>query len=98
MDAKRWAQIERLYHAALERGPEERYKFLLEACQGDDELRGELEVLLAQDLAGTCLLDHPTQIGAMSLWEEAGFLRQGHGAQTNLHPGLGSVERTSALD
>ena len=35
MDKERWQQIEMLYHAALERAPDERAAFLADAC-GDD--------------------------------------------------------------
>ena len=35
MELDRWEQIERLYHAALERGPDARERFLDEACAGD---------------------------------------------------------------
>ena len=38
MTSERWRQIELLYHAALERGPQSRRKpqYLAEACGGDD--------------------------------------------------------------
>ena len=46
MGAERWAQIERLYHAALARPVAERAAFLAEACAGDEELRSEVAGLL----------------------------------------------------
>jgi hypothetical protein len=46
MNPERWEQIERLYHAALQREPKDRGKFIAEACEGDEELRRELELLL----------------------------------------------------
>ena len=55
MDAERERQVEGLYHAARERAPTERAAFLKEA---DEELRHEVESLLAQDsLSG--LLERP---------------------------------------
>jgi serine/threonine-protein kinase len=39
-------RIESLYHAARTRPPEERDAFLTEACEGDDELRRQVESLL----------------------------------------------------
>lgn len=36
----RWQEIERLYNSTLERKPEERSAYLLEAC-GDESLRNE---------------------------------------------------------
>ena len=47
MNATRWPEVERLYHAALERAAGERAAFLIEACAGDDVLRREVESLLA---------------------------------------------------
>jgi Tol biopolymer transport system component/predicted Ser/Thr protein kinase len=50
---ERWQKIEHLYHTALEREPGGRSAFLDQACQGDAELRREVEALLAQgDAAG----------------------------------------------
>src|SRR5262245_2534021 len=46
---ERWAIVERLYRAALERDEAERRPFLAEACVGDDALRGEVESLLDHD-------------------------------------------------
>ncbi len=42
----RWATIERLYQAAVERSPAERHAFLEDACGGDEALRSEIESLL----------------------------------------------------
>jgi serine/threonine protein kinase/Tol biopolymer transport system component len=49
MSPARWRQIEDLYHAAKERDPAERARFLTEFANGDEELRREVESLLAQD-------------------------------------------------
>src|SRR5262245_65327427 len=49
MNPERWKQIERIYHAALEREPNERASFLAEACPGDSDLRHEVEELLRYD-------------------------------------------------
>jgi serine/threonine protein kinase len=47
MESERWRQIESLYYTALGRDDTEREAFLAEACAGDDELRREVESLLA---------------------------------------------------
>ena len=47
MTPERWSEVERLFHAALERAPAERYAFLDRACDGDDWLRREVESLVA---------------------------------------------------
>src|SRR5437773_8610213 len=49
MSPERRRQIEELYQAALERNPGRRAGFLAEACGDDEELRREVESLLAQD-------------------------------------------------
>jgi hypothetical protein len=47
MQPERWQQIERLYHAALERKKSQRPEFLANACAGDSELIREVDSLLA---------------------------------------------------
>jgi serine/threonine protein kinase len=47
MIPERWQQVKRLFHEACERAPEERAGFLDSACDGDVELRREIESLLA---------------------------------------------------
>jgi serine/threonine protein kinase len=49
MTSQRWRQIELVYHAALEREPEARAPYLAEACGADEDLRREVESLLAKD-------------------------------------------------
>ena len=46
MTQDRWQQIDRLFHAALERESGERAAFLTQACDGDQWLRRELESLI----------------------------------------------------
>jgi len=46
--SQRWQQIELLYSEALKHSPSERTDFLRQACAGDNELRAELESLLAE--------------------------------------------------
>ena len=45
-DPGRWRRVEDLCHAALEHEPPQRDAFLTAACEGDDELRREVESLL----------------------------------------------------
>jgi serine/threonine protein kinase len=49
MKPERWKQIEQLYHAALDREPDERAAFLAETCIDDSGLRREVEELLGYD-------------------------------------------------
>jgi hypothetical protein len=48
-DSARWGELERMYHAALERPLDERASFVEKACAHDEWLRRELESLLEQD-------------------------------------------------
>jgi len=48
MSPNRWAEVERIFHAAAARPAGERAAFLRDACGDDDTLRGEVETLLAQ--------------------------------------------------
>lgn len=47
MTPQRWAEVDRLLDEAILRSPEERTAFLDSACGADDELRREVESLLA---------------------------------------------------
>jgi serine/threonine protein kinase len=49
MTAERWRQIEAVYHSALERSPHDRAVFIADACQGDPDLRNEVEDLVRRD-------------------------------------------------
>jgi eukaryotic-like serine/threonine-protein kinase len=58
MDPAYWRRVEEIYQAAAERKPEERAVFLAVACGGDEDLRREVESLLAQPSAEG-ILDRP---------------------------------------
>jgi serine/threonine protein kinase len=62
MSPERFQKIEEIYHAARELEPSRRSAFLARACDGDEELRRELEALLAQDPAGEGMLNVPPQV------------------------------------
>jgi tetratricopeptide (TPR) repeat protein/TolB-like protein len=47
MTPDRWARVKEVFHAALERGVEERMAFVARVCDADEALRGEVERLLA---------------------------------------------------
>src|SRR5262245_9247026 len=48
MNPERWRRVEELYHAALECEPDGRAAFLEMACRGDEELKREVDSLMAQ--------------------------------------------------
>lgn len=59
MTSDHWHDVERVYHAALERGDRERAAFLAQACAGDEVLRREVESLLACVSEAANFLEHP---------------------------------------
>jgi serine/threonine-protein kinase len=58
MDPDRWRRIAHLSELALEREPAERDAFLAAVCAGDDELRREVESLIAHENVPV-LIDRP---------------------------------------
>ncbi len=59
MDADRWKKIEELYHAVRKLDAGERRAFLQQACAGDEELRREIESLLACENDAKGFLNEP---------------------------------------
>ena len=49
MKPEMWRRVEELYHAALQLEPAARSSYVREACTGDEDLRREVESLLAYD-------------------------------------------------
>jgi eukaryotic-like serine/threonine-protein kinase len=65
MKPERWQQLDKLFHAALEREPEERAAFLDEACAGDESLRKQVETLLvAHQQAGSFIESPAMEVAA----------------------------------
>ena len=63
MTPERWQDVERVYHAALERAAGERAAFLVAACGGDVALQREVASLLAQASAASAFLEAPATAG-----------------------------------
>lgn len=59
MTPERWQQIEEVFHAALEVGPEKRASFLNEQTDGDTDLRAEVEKLLSQFDEASSFIEQP---------------------------------------
>src|SRR5438128_2105017 len=73
MKPERWQQLDKLFHAALERAPEGRAAFLDEACAGDQQLRKEVEALLAASQQAGSFIEKPAlEAEARSLANEQG--------------------------
>src|SRR5437773_181139 len=78
MTSERWSEIERVYHAAREQGEGELGAFLKEACGSDEELRREVESLLAYQTATEDFMDAPPMdVAARQLARERGEEMQG---------------------
>jgi len=102
MKAERWQQVKRLMEEAVALAPGDRSSFLETACQGDADVRREVDSLLAaHEQAGTSFLNNPAvdlrsvgavvvragrRVGVYDLVEEIG------------HGGMGEVYRAVRAD
>jgi eukaryotic-like serine/threonine-protein kinase len=59
MQAERWALIERICQAALDRPPAARTAYLAEACAGDEALRREVDSLLGFEARAQTFIEAP---------------------------------------
>jgi serine/threonine protein kinase/tetratricopeptide (TPR) repeat protein len=91
MKAERWQQVERLYHAALERGAEGRAAFLDEACAGDEGLRSEVQSLLSYEGQAENFIESP----ALEL--AAKVMAEGQGATALVGQTINQYRVTSRL-
>src|SRR5438552_1252578 len=71
MKPERWQQLDQLFYSALEREPAQRSAFVDEACAGDEELRRQVEALLAANEEAGSFIENPAfQIEAHALADE----------------------------
>ena len=80
MISDRAHDVERICQAALELRPAERSAFVADACGADEDLRREVESLLAQDAAADRFIETP------ALQMVAKHLRQAVTAGSRLGP------------
>src|SRR6185295_11837968 len=59
MNAERWQQITGIFEAALRQDAETRPALLAEVCKGDEELRREIEALLASHQRAQNFIEEP---------------------------------------
>src|SRR5205807_2316189 len=59
MNPERWQKLDELFHAALEREPDARAAYVAEVCEADDELRRELESMLAHHEQSQSFIESP---------------------------------------
>ena len=57
MTAERWNRVEELFHSAVALSPPDRKKFLHDACNGDDDLRSQVESLHEGDANPRAILE-----------------------------------------
>jgi eukaryotic-like serine/threonine-protein kinase len=86
---ERWKDVEPILDAALAREPHERAAFIAEACASDDELRGQVESLLAQEAAADGLLSTPGFVLEAESFEPQAFIGRVIGPYT-IHALLGA--------
>ena len=67
MTPERWAQVNQLFHAALEREPSQRSNFLAQVCDGDELLRSEVESLIASHEEAESFIETPASDVAAEL-------------------------------
>jgi hypothetical protein len=58
MNAERWVEVERLFHAAFDRPLSDRPQFLQQACAGDVALYDEVQSLLDESDPGDPFLEN----------------------------------------
>jgi tetratricopeptide (TPR) repeat protein/tRNA A-37 threonylcarbamoyl transferase component Bud32/TolB-like protein len=77
LNPDRWREIERVFHAALERPENHRAAFLDQACAGDAALRHEVDSLLAQGEHGASFIESPAlEVAAQALAQDASEVRR----------------------
>jgi eukaryotic-like serine/threonine-protein kinase len=59
MKPERWQKVKEIFQAALDCAPADRSAFVSKACDGDEELRKEVESLISSDGRGGAFLDSP---------------------------------------
>jgi serine/threonine protein kinase/Tol biopolymer transport system component len=78
MTPERWQQVKEIFNSAIAHRPDERSLFISQACSGDEELRSEVESLIASHEQSGSFIDQPAFEAAESLLaHEKAELRQG---------------------
>ena len=86
MTPERWQKVKSIFDRALESSPASRLAFIRERCGADEELRREVESLLAADSDTGSLLDNPLM--------ETGLMEMGKGAS---HPSAPSLAQDDSF-
>ncbi len=67
MTPERWQQVKEIFNSAIHYRPEERSLFISQACSGDEELRSEVESLIASHEQSGSFIDQPAFEAAATL-------------------------------
>jgi eukaryotic-like serine/threonine-protein kinase len=71
MRSEQWRKVEEVYHSSLERDEEQRSAFVAAACAGDEQLRCEVESLLAHQGRAEHFMETPAfEVAARSLFDD----------------------------
>lgn len=77
MKSERWKKVDEIFESALELRAEERASFIAEACAGDEELRREVESLIANDLEDDFLESPASEEAARAIALDGESLKTG---------------------
>jgi hypothetical protein len=69
MTPERWRQVKEIFNSAITYQPKDRSLFISQACSGDDELRSEVESLIASHEQSGSFIDKPAFQAAASCWQ-----------------------------
>ncbi|HEU4507746.1 MAG TPA: protein kinase [Pyrinomonadaceae bacterium] len=79
MTPERWQQVKEIFNSAIHYRPEDRGRFISQACSGDEDLRSEVESLIASHEQSGEFIDKPAiQAAASLLAGERAELSSGH--------------------
>jgi serine/threonine-protein kinase len=79
MTPERWQQVKEIFNSAIAFGPRERSSFISQACLGDEELRSEVESLIAAHEQSGAFIDQPAfEVAASLLAGERAELTPGY--------------------
>jgi Tol biopolymer transport system component len=67
MKPDRWQKVKEIFQAAMDRAPAERSVFVSDVCDGDEELRQEVESLMSSDGRSGTFLDAPAYEAAAEM-------------------------------
>ena len=67
MTPERWAEVNDVFHRAMELASEQRYGYLDQACAADTSLRREVESLLGSHEQDKAFLEQPVAMDAADL-------------------------------